>query len=98
MINNELIYEIYKIRKGDPQFCFKLNKFLGPDGLYENHEFKGKTFIKKEDNKEYTVDNVYVHYYNGEYRYAVLAQNNKSHTVIDLNFDATENEIYFLKK
>lgn len=98
MINNELIYEIFKIRKGDPQFCFKLNMFLGLNGLYENHKFKGQIFVKKKDNKEYSVDDVYVHYYNGEYYYAVLAQNNNSHTLIELHLEATENEFYFLKK
>lgn len=70
-------------------YCFALNKFLGENGLFENHEFKGKTFIRKETGEEYIVDDVYVHWWNGWYFMALARDKRNSHTSISWNINST---------
>ena len=48
MINHKLYYEIWKMRKEDPKYCFPLNMFLGVTGLIVNHPLVGKTFVQIE--------------------------------------------------
>ena len=88
MINHQLLLDIYRLRKGDEQYCFPLRRFLGPNGLYENHELKGEIFVRKEDGEEFVVENVYVHYYEGYY-YVALAKNKyNSHCCIHWNINS----------
>ena len=102
MINSKLIYEVYKLRGGDEQYCFPLRMFLGKNGLYESHPLKGRIFIKKETNVEFSVDSVYVHYWDGGYYYVALARNSEnSHAGITWNINCPLEgytlENYYLK-
>ncbi len=94
MFNNKLYFKIYKLREGSEKYCFPLRIFLGENGLIENHELKGKIFIKTEDNEEFSVDNVYVHYWDGGYYYMALARNNNnSHAQITWNINCPMEDI-----
>ena len=88
VFNRDLYFEIYKKRREYAErYCFPLRIFLGKNGLIENHELKGRIFINKEG-EEFSVDNVYVHYYEGGYYYLALARNkHDSHIQITWNIN-----------
>ena len=94
MLNHALIYQIHKLRHGDPQYCFPLRMFLGENGLYENHELKGKTFVKIETGEEYVVDNVYVHWWQGWYFIALARNKGNSHVSITWNINSVGDFTY----
>ncbi len=78
---------VYRARSKPDLYCFPLRMFLGENGLYENHELKGKTFRRKFTGERFTVDNVYVHWFNGFYFVALARNAGNSHTSItwDIN-------------
>ena len=93
-LNMPLISNIYRLRHENDwyskeQYCFPLKRFLGENGLYENHELKGKTFRRKEDGMIFTVDNVYVHWYMGWYYMALARNSENSHGQISWNINST---------
>ena len=90
----DLIYEVYKQRAGSSHYCFPLRMFLGENGLYENHELKGKTFVSKETGVKFTVDDVYVHWFKGWYFVALARNSGNSHVGItwDINTDGSTGE------
>lgn len=100
MTNYDLAYKIWKLRKGDPQYCFHLNMFLGEQGLIPNHELVGRVFIN-EEGIEHTVETVYAHWYKGWYYLALAVDMNCSHAQISWNInseaDVSNIEHYKLK-
>ena len=69
-------------------YCFPLRMFLGKNGLFENHELKGKIFLRKENGEEYFVDDVYVHWFKGWYFVALARDKGNSHTSISWNINS----------
>jgi hypothetical protein len=80
-----------KVWRGHPKkeaYCFPLKMFLGTNGLFENHELKGCTFIKKSNGEKYTVDDVYVHWWEGWYFVALAVNTKGSHASITWNINS----------
>ena len=97
MLNNKLIYAIWKLRKGSPQYCFPLGIHLGENGLIPNHELIGKTFISLDSGNEFVVENVYAHYYRGWYYMAMAHNSERSTALISWNINSEVKDIGNLK-
>ena len=82
--------KVYSARKEKERYCFPLKMFLGENGLYENHPLKGKTFRRRFNGERFTVDNVYVHWYQGWYYVALARNKGNSHTSITWNINSSK--------
>ena len=65
--------------------------FLGKNGLYVNHILKGSKFISLEDDVDFIVDDVYVHWFYGYYYVALARNKHNSHTQIICSINCTIN-------
>ena len=85
--NDKHYFEVFKQHPRKEQYCFALKMFLGENGLFPDHPLKGRIFVNNEG-EEFSVDNVYVHYWGGGYYYVALAQNkHRSHAQISWNIN-----------
>ena len=87
-INLSHYSKVWREHPKTEMYCFPLRRFLGENGLFENHELKGKTFIRKENGEQYVVDDVYVHWWNGWYFMALARDKGNSHTSISWNINS----------
>lgn len=78
---------VYRAKGDSDLYCFPLRMFLGKNGLYENHELKGKTLRRKFNGEKLIVDDVHVHWFKGWYFIAFARDKGNSHTAItwDIN-------------
>lgn len=97
-INKSLYAHFYSVRSAQnkeagidtKRYSFIFQKELGRNGLWENHELKGKEVIDKESGEKYSIDDVYLHWYYGWYFVASIRDKNNSHS--QMRWNVTQNE------
>jgi len=88
MVNENLVYEVYKARRNNdsPQrrYSFILRQFLGEHGEVANHELLKKKVISRKDGTEYRINKVFLQWYaNGYYwKVSCVDNNNNWHSLV----------------
>ena len=88
-INMRHYHDVYRKHPCTERYCFPLRRFLGHHGLYENHPLKGRIFTDNETGREWSVDDVYVHWYDGWYFVALARNSENSHSSITWNINSS---------
>lgn len=65
-------------------YCFALQRFLGVNGLIDDHPLTGKQIVRMNDDlktadKEYIIQSVHLHWYDGYYYVLLIRDNHNSH-------------------
>lgn len=74
-------------------YCFVLGQKLGINGKIDSHPLLNKRFKNVNSGKEYVLDSVCVHWYDGYYYHATLRDENNSHATVIIGNINCENDI-----